>query len=88
MARRVFCYVSDAIAGITTILSLGLAGIPYKLANPDGELSALYLAQPLICLSPKNIDIKTTSPAGDAAADKISHPVPGCESNKRTRQAC
>jgi dTDP-glucose 4,6-dehydratase len=76
-ARRAFCYVSDAIAGIFTVLLKGHVGIPYNVANPDGELSVLELAQLLVSLYPeKNIHIETTPPARDAAASKISRLVP------------
>jgi UDP-glucuronate decarboxylase len=76
-ARRAFCYVSDAIAGIFTVLLKGLAGIPYNVANPAGELSVLELAQLLVSLYPaKNIQIETTPAAPGAAPSKISRLIP------------
>jgi UDP-glucuronate decarboxylase len=76
-ARRAFCYVSDAIAGIFTVLLKGRAGIPYNVANPAGELSVLELARLLVSLYPeKNTQIETTPPAPGAAASKISRLVP------------
>lgn len=51
-ARRAFCYVSDAIAGIFTIFFRGQPGEAYNVANPDGELSVRELAELLVDLQP------------------------------------
>lgn len=52
-ARRAFCYASDAIAGFFTVLLTGRAAQPYNVANPDGELSIMELAEMLTGLFPE-----------------------------------
>lgn len=43
-AKRPFCYISDAILGLLTILTSGSSGNAYNLGNPDGNISILDLA--------------------------------------------
>jgi UDP-glucuronate decarboxylase len=52
-ARRAFCYASDAVAGMLTVLLQGQAATPYNLANPQAELSVRELAELLIGLYPE-----------------------------------
>lgn len=52
-ARRAFCYVADAVAGFFAVLLRGTPAQPYNVANPDGELSVLELAQLLVGLYPE-----------------------------------
>lgn len=52
-ARRAFCYVSDAVAGFFTVLLNGKAAQPYNVANPDGELSVMELADLVVALFPE-----------------------------------
>lgn len=52
-ARRAFCYVSDAIAGFFTVLLSGNAAQPYNVANPEGELSVMELADLVVGLFPE-----------------------------------
>jgi len=51
--RRAFCYVSDAIAGVFTVLLKGEPAVPYNVANDAGELSVYELAQLLVSLYPE-----------------------------------
>lgn len=51
-ARRAFCYASDAVAGIFTVLLKGEPATPYNVANPAGELSVMELAELLVGLYP------------------------------------
>lgn len=51
-ARRAFCYVSDAVEGLLTVLEKGQPATPYNLANPDAELSVKELAELLVSLFP------------------------------------
>ena len=53
LARRAFCYASDAIAGFMTVLLKGKPATPYNVANPDGELSVRELADLLVALRPE-----------------------------------
>ena len=51
-ARRAFCYASDAIAGLFTVLLRGQPGVPYNVANASAELSVMALAELLVGLYP------------------------------------
>lgn len=51
-ARRAFCYVDDAVAGLLTVLEQGQPATPYNLANPAAELSVKELAELLVSLYP------------------------------------
>jgi UDP-glucuronate decarboxylase len=44
-AKRPFCYVTDAIIGLLTVLLLGAPGEAYNLANDDATISIAELAQ-------------------------------------------
>ncbi len=65
-ARRAYCYASDAIAGLLTVLLLGEPGRPYNLGNPAGELSVRELAELLVGLFPekKLVVERRPAPAG------------------------
>lgn len=52
-ARRAFCYASDAIAGFFSVLLKGKPAQAYNVANPEGELSVMELAELLISLYTK-----------------------------------
>lgn len=47
-ARRAFCYGSDAVEGLLTVLLKGQPATPYNLANPQAELSVKELAELLV----------------------------------------
>lgn len=51
-ATRAFCYASDAISGFFHVLLQGAHATPYNVANPDGELSVLELAELLAEMGP------------------------------------
>lgn len=55
---RSFCYLSDAIRGLITLLVNGAPGESYNLANPGAEISILDLANLLAKLSPHEISIE------------------------------
>ena len=60
-AVRAFCYISDAIAGLFTVLLKGSAGESYNLANPRGAMSILELANLLVSVAnSKNVRIQRT----------------------------
>ncbi len=52
-ARRAFCYASDAVAGLFTVLLKGEPATPYNLANPGAELSVKQLADLIVNLYPE-----------------------------------
>lgn len=52
-AVRPFCYLADATAGFFTVLFKGESGQAYNVANPDGEISILELANTLVALFPE-----------------------------------
>jgi len=51
LAVRAFCYISDAITGLFTVMLNGTAGEAYNLANPKGAMSILKLAELLVSIS-------------------------------------
>jgi UDP-glucuronate decarboxylase len=78
-ARRAFCYVSDAVAGFFAVLLRGQSSLPYNVANPEGELSVLELADLLISLRPhKNLRVERSHHTGESAypASSYSRVVP------------
>jgi len=52
-AQRSFCYVSDAVIGILTVLLNGKKNEAYNVGNPDTELAVKDLASILVNLFPK-----------------------------------
>lgn len=52
-ARRAFCYVTDAIVGFFAALLNGTPATAYNVANPNGELSVMELAEMLVGLFPE-----------------------------------
>lgn len=52
-ARRAFCYITDAIVGIFTVLLKGQPATPYNIANSNAELSIMDLADMLVALYPE-----------------------------------
>lgn len=66
LARRAFCYASDAVAGFLTVMLKGKPATPYNVANPAGELSVWELAELLVGLCPdKGLRVERRVPAGD-----------------------
>lgn len=63
-ARRAFCYASDAVDGLLTVLAKGQPATPYNLANPDAELSVKELAELLVSLYPGSELIQRPPPGG------------------------
>jgi UDP-glucuronate decarboxylase len=45
---RTFCYLTDAIKGFLKVITSGVAGEPYNIGNPNGEISMLSLAQAFV----------------------------------------
>lgn len=67
-ARRAFCYVSDAIAGFFTVLLAGQHATAYNVANPNGELSIMELAEMLVALYPeKGLKVDRIKPREDSS---------------------
>ncbi len=65
-ARRAFCYASDAIAGFFTVLLNGQPATPYNVANPEGELSVMDLAELLVGLYPdRGLKVDRRMPSED-----------------------
>jgi UDP-glucuronate decarboxylase len=51
-ARRMFCYISDAVEALLRILLLGENGQAYNVANTDAEMSILELANVISQIDP------------------------------------
>lgn len=66
-ARRAFCYVSDAIAGFFSVLLKGAPAQAYNVADPEGELSVMELAELLVGLYPaKRLAVERRHPPGNS----------------------
>ncbi len=56
--KRSFCYITDTVAGILTVLLDGTGGESYNIANPSAYLSVRELAELLVGLFPeKNLSV-------------------------------
>ena len=53
LARRAFCYVTDAVRGLLTVLLAGEPGEAYNVGNPQAEVSVIELAHLLVQLFPE-----------------------------------
>ncbi len=63
-ARRAFCYISDALRGFFYVLLTGQPGKPYNVANPEGDLSIMQLAELMTRLFPeKALKVERAAPA-------------------------
>lgn len=72
-ARRAFCYISDAISGIFTVLLSGRVAQPYNVANPYTEMSIYELARLLANLYPeKKLEVIGSKPNISKIGDRIS----------------
>lgn len=59
LARRAFCYVSDAVIGFLTVLTKGEIGQAYNIGNPACEISIRDLAGIIASLFPeRNIKVQ------------------------------
>ncbi len=68
LARRPFCYVTDATEGFLTVLFKGRAALPYNLANEDAHVSIRELADVLVgCFPERNLKV-IMAPQQQAAA--------------------
>lgn len=68
LARRAFCYASDAVAGFFTVLLTGESARPYNVANPAGELSVIELAELMVGLYPeKKLVVERRAPTGNSS---------------------
>ena len=52
-AKRTFCYISDTVSGILTVLLSGKKNEAYNIGNPETEITIKDLASILVNLFPK-----------------------------------
>jgi len=82
-AVRLFCYISDAIQAYVKILLDGNDAEAYNIANNEGEISILGLANLLVSLYPeKHLHVKKEIMADDLVTVKMKSPlmcaIPDC----------
>ncbi len=67
-ARRAFCYLTDAVSGLLTVLFKGECGLAYNIGDEESEISVKALAGLLAGLFPekKLAVIRSKRPEGDA----------------------
>jgi UDP-glucuronate decarboxylase len=76
-ARRAFCYSSDAITGIATVLLKGEPPNAYNLANPMAEVSILELATILVThFSSRGARLERRSPPNGYPPSPFNRMVP------------
>ena len=73
-AIRAYCYISDAVAGIMTVLLRGVAGEAYNLANPDALISVKELAE--LLSSRYGVPVINSDPAPGYLASKSNVLIP------------
>ncbi|MBU1384239.1 MAG: NAD-dependent epimerase/dehydratase family protein [Alphaproteobacteria bacterium] len=79
LARRAFCYVSDATTGFLTVVLKGEQSIPYNVGNEGGEASIGSLAQMLVGLFPdRGLDVEfgKRDPGGAYMVSPITRSCP------------
>jgi nucleoside-diphosphate-sugar epimerase len=74
-AMRCFCYLTDATSGFLHLLSSGVAGEAYNLANPSAEITILELAHLISRLSRSNPKVQFVDPK-HAKPDYMVSPAP------------
>lgn len=76
-AIRAYCYASDAVAGIMTVLLCGTPGDAYNLANPNAVISVRELAEMLS--ASYGIPIITSDPKPDYLASTFNMLIPNID---------
>lgn len=75
LARRAFCYVSDAVAGLFTALLKGEPGTAYNVGNEDAEAAVAELAEMLVSSNP-GLQIRKEAPNGGYLPSAVDRSVP------------
>ena len=79
-ASRTFCYISDAIEGYIRILLSNHNGEPFNIGAKNPEVSMGELAQHIISISGKNLDVKyQTSSDPDYLTDNPQRRCPSID---------
>ncbi len=73
-AVRPFCYISDAMAGVLTVLLKGQSGEAYNVGNPKAEIKILDLANLLVGLFPER-SLKVVQQERDNSSDYMESPI-------------
>ena len=76
-ARRSFCYISDAIIAILSVLLQGEKNEAYNIGNPDTEIAIKDLASELIALFPEK-QLKVKFKIKPENNDYLKSPVNNC----------
>jgi nucleoside-diphosphate-sugar epimerase len=75
-ARRPFCYVTDAVVGLFTIMLLGGSGEAYNLANDEATISIAELAR-IVAECVPEAGIKAVFDASSRPAGYVPSPLRG-----------
>jgi len=76
-AQRAFCYISDAIVAILTVLLVGEKNEAYNIGNPNAEISMSELASCLVNLFPEK-DLKVKFEIDDADINYLPSSTQRC----------
>jgi UDP-glucuronate decarboxylase len=74
-AKRAFCYLADATAGLFTVLLRGEAAQPYNVGNQEAEVSVLELANILVDLFPER-GLRVVRESRLAGGAYLESPIP------------
>ena len=76
-SRRTYCYVTDAVAGLFSVMLKGEPGIPFNIANPAAEMSVAELAELVVGLFPeKGLIVERGAQAADYVPSPHNRLVP------------
>lgn len=85
-AKRAFCYITDAVIGLLTVLLRGEPGLPYNVGNDEAELSILELAE-LLAVTFSDRGCKVVMDSSRRAPEYVQSPIlRNCPDTSRLRQ--
>ena len=73
---RIFCYITDAIAGFLLVICKGVYGEPYNIGNPVPEVSVLELVQKMESVLSKNFKYDVVDHPDSYPADEPQRRCP------------
>ena len=74
LAKRPFCYISDAIIGFLTVLISGKDAEAYNIGNPEAEISIRDLALEIVDLRPE-LNLRVKFDIKDEGSQYVKSPV-------------
>ncbi len=88
LAKRAYCYISDALPVLLAVLTNGKDGEAYNLVNPNNYVSTLELAQTIVSLCGGRTSIEFVERSGSKFLDLAQHSSVVCSSEKTSELGC